>query len=94
MAIALIHTDQPLGSPTHQKQNRGWVVDFRSDRAQRPDPLTGWAGGSETQAQVSINFSSRDAAVQYCQKQGLKFSIQEEPPRKKILLQSYSDNFR
>lgn len=93
MAVAIVKPNPPLGSPVLQRRRPGWIVEFASDRAQRPDPLTGWAGGAETQSQVRLSFPTKAAAVVYCEQEGLEFVVQDEPP-KKLLLQSYSDNFK
>lgn len=90
---ARIFRDQSTGSPVLHKDRAGWTVRFDSDRAQHPDPLTGWAGGNETQSQVCLKFSSKEAAIDYCERSGHDFVVQDEPPRK-LLLQSYADNFR
>ena len=93
MAVAIVKPSQPLGSPILQRRRPGWVVEFESDRAQRADPLTGWSGGAEPQSQVRLSFPDKAAAIIYCEQQGLEFIVQEEPPRK-LLLQSYADNFK
>ena len=31
-----------------------WVLQFESRAAKRPDPLTGWSGGADTQEQVDV----------------------------------------
>jgi hypothetical protein len=70
-----------------------WVLEFESDRAKRPDPLTGWSGGANPQEQVSLTFPSLDAARAYAERQGIDFHI--VPPTPPTLkLQSYADNFR
>ena len=70
-----------------------WVLQFESHRAQRPDPLTGWSGGGDTQAQVTLTFPSLDAAKAYAERYGIAFHL-VPPPTKKLRLQSYADNFR
>jgi hypothetical protein len=93
MATARIYPRQPLGSPVHQHRRAGWVVEFSTDRPRRADPLTGWAGGSETQSQVTLHFDERDEAVAYCREAAWDYIIQEDPPHS-LKLQSYADNFR
>lgn len=93
MAKAFIRQEQSLGSPVLQKGRNGWVVAFETDRAQRPDPLTGWAGGAETQSQVRLHFPTVEAATAYCEREGHDFAV-IPAPRRKLLLQSYADNFR
>lgn len=71
----------------------GWQLEFQSDEPKRPDPLTGWAGGAETQEQVSLKFPTQEAAVAYAEKHGIAFTLVAAPQRK-LKLQAYADNFR
>ncbi|MDB5670380.1 MAG: complex subunit [Alphaproteobacteria bacterium] len=70
-----------------------WVLQFESHRARRPDPLMGWSGGGDTQAQVTIAFPSLDAAKAYAEKEGVTYHL-VPPTTKKLRLQSYADNFK
>jgi hypothetical protein len=70
-----------------------WVLQFESHRAQEPDPLTGWSGGGDTQAQVTLTFPSLDAAKAYADRYAIAYHL-VPPPTKKLRLQSYADNFR
>ena len=70
-----------------------WVLEFESHTPRRPDPLTGWSGGSDTQAQVSINFDTLDQAKAYAEKYDIKYHV-VPPTTRKLRIQSYADNFR
>ncbi len=70
-----------------------WQLDFASDDAKRPDPLTGWAGGAETREQVRLGFPTREAAIAYAEREGIPYTVIPAPERK-LKLQSYADNFR
>ena len=70
-----------------------WVLEFESDRAKRPDPLTGWSGGAATQEQVRLSFPSLEAAKGYAERAGIEHHI-VPPAAPKMRLQSYADNFR
>ena len=70
-----------------------WVLEFESTEAQRPDPLMGWAGGSDTQSQVVLTFASVAEATAYADKYGIPARVQQTPP-KRLKLQAYADNFR
>ena len=48
-----------------------WVLEFESARAKRPDPLTGWSGGAETQEQVRLTFPTLEAAQGYAMREGI-----------------------
>ncbi|QQV77715.1 ETC complex I subunit [Sphingomonas aliaeris] len=93
MPRALIFQRPSLASPILQRGRPGWVVQFDTDRPQHADPLTGWAGGADPVSQVQVQFPSRESAIDYCRREGHEFTV-IEPTRRKLLLQSYADNFR
>jgi hypothetical protein len=70
-----------------------WILEFESHARRRPDPLTGWSGGADTQAQVSITFDTLDAARAYAEREGVSYHV-VAPAERKLRLQSYADNFR
>lgn len=76
------------------KANAGrWVLEFESARRTVADPLTGWAGGAETNEQVRLAFPTLEAAQAYAAKNGLEAHVvpASQPTLK---LQAYADNFR
>lgn len=70
-----------------------WVLEFERSEAQRPDPLMGWAGSNDTQAQVRLTFSDKDTAKAYADQHGIVVRVHTTPP-KTLKLQAYADNFR
>lgn len=70
-----------------------WVLEFVPAEAKRPDPLMGWAGSGDTQAQVQLGFASADEAVAYAARYGIEARVHATPPRR-LKLQAYADNFR
>jgi hypothetical protein len=70
-----------------------WVLQFESHRAHRPDPLTGWSGGGDTQEQVTLTFPTLDAAKAYADREGLACHV-VPAATKTLRLQSYADNFK
>jgi len=71
-----------------------WVLEFESSEPQRPDPLTGWAGGSDTRRQVRLTFPTLDAAKAYAEKQGVEVEHIVPAAPKTLKIQAYADNFR
>ena len=69
------------------------MLEFESHAPKRPDPLTGWSGGADTQAQVSINFDTLEAAQGYATRNKVRYHIVPTASRK-LRLQSYADNFK
>ncbi len=70
-----------------------WVLEFEQSEARRPDPLMGWTGSGDTQAQVQLTFPDKDAAKAYAAKYGIAARVYASPP-KNLKLQAYADNFR
>lgn len=70
-----------------------WVLEFEQSEARRADPLMGWIGSGDTQAQVQLTFSDVAEARAYADKHGIPARVQPTPPRK-LKLQAYADNFR
>jgi hypothetical protein len=70
-----------------------WVLQFESHRPHRPDPLTGWSGGEDTQAQVSLGFDSLEAAKAYAEREGIAYHL-VPPATRTLKIQSYADNFK
>ena len=70
-----------------------WVIEFEPGEAQRPDPLTGWAGSGDTANQLRLRFPTLEAATAYAEREGLAYHVVPAPERK-LKLQAYADNFR
>jgi len=70
-----------------------WILEFEQSEARRPDPLMGWTGSADTQAQVRLTFPDKDAAKSYASRHGIAARVHATPP-KALKLQAYADNFR
>jgi hypothetical protein len=70
-----------------------WVLQFESHKPHTPDPLMGWSGGGDTQAQVTIGFPTLEAAKAYAEKYGIAYHL-VPPAERKLKLQAYADNFK
>jgi hypothetical protein len=81
--------------PTQSGKARSdiWILEPEPSEARRPDPLMGWAGGGETEQQVRLSFPTLEAATAYADRQGLEAEIVPPAPRR-LILQSYAENFR
>jgi hypothetical protein len=70
-----------------------WTLEFAPAEAKKPDPLMGWAGSGDTQAQVILRFRTADDAKAYADRYGIEAEIHATPPRR-LKIQAYADNFR
>jgi hypothetical protein len=70
-----------------------WVLEFEPSQARFADPLMGWTGTGDTQAQIKLTFPSKDAARSYAEKCGIPARVIATPPNR-LKLQAYANNFR
>jgi len=73
----------------------GWVLEYEPAEQKRLDPLTGWFGSRDTQAQIRLHFDTREQAVAYAEAHGIPFLVEaERPDRAPMRPKAYADNFR
>jgi len=70
-----------------------WILDFDPTEARVPDPVMGWAGSGDTQAQVQLIFSSQVEAETYARRYGIIAQVHSIASRR-LTIQAYADNFR
>lgn len=74
---------------THQ-----WVLEFAPAEVRNVDPLMGWTGSGDTQAQVRLKFESREAAEAYANEKGIAYEVTLPHARKpNIRPRGYGENF-
>jgi hypothetical protein len=73
-------------------KTKQWVVEHEPSARQDPDRLIGWIGSDDMDRQVILQFPTKEAAIAYCRKYGLTYTISEPHPRA-VRPKSYADNF-
>tara|TARA_R110002051_G_scaffold1008_1_gene4911 strand:- start:44822 stop:45019 length:198 start_codon:yes stop_codon:yes gene_type:complete len=54
----------------------------------------GWTSSTDTQAQVTLTFESKEAALEYAAAKGIDVSVQEPKERKPVIRPGgYGENF-
>ncbi|MDA8586391.1 ETC complex I subunit [Rhodobacteraceae bacterium] len=75
-------------------KSRSWVLEFVNETGREVDPLMGWTSSDNTQAQVQIRFSTKDAAMEYAEENGIDAVVIEPKTRKpNVRPGGYGDNF-
>jgi hypothetical protein len=70
-----------------------WVLDYEMAERRVADPLMGWSGSADTQAQVRLRFPTKDDAVAYATRNGIAYDL-ELPIIRKVRQKAYADNFK
>ncbi len=75
-------------------KTKHWVLEHVAETARGVDPLMGWTSSSDTQAQVRLEFDTKDAALEYAKERGIDAIVQEPKARKaNIRPGGYGENF-
>lgn len=93
MTVARIIEEQRKTTQSGKAKAGRWTLEFERTEAQRPDPLTGWAGSGDTRTQVRLAFDSKEEALAYAARNGLDTHVVPAPPVQ-LKIQAYADNFR
>ena len=73
-------------------KSRSWTLEFEPTSPNFQEPLMGWSGSTDMNGQIHLTFDSREEAVEYAQKHGIPFRVQE-PQEPRLVLKAYADNF-
>ena len=68
-----------------------WIIEFNTKDTDI-NPLMGWESSTDTLSEIRLEFSTKDLAIDYANKNNIDFEI-VEPQKRKIIKKSYSDNF-
>ena len=75
-------------------KTKDWVLEFVPETPREIDPLTGWTGSRDTQAQVRMRFETRAEAEGYARDRGIEFVVLRPQGRKaNVRAGGYGENF-
>ena len=94
MTIARIYRPARGATQSGRARTKVWLLDYERTEPLEIEPLMGWTGSSETEAQVKVSFDTREEAVAFTEKRGIPFEIEDSPPEEERRGLSYSDNFK
>ncbi|ORX43879.1 hypothetical protein DM01DRAFT_1196242 [Hesseltinella vesiculosa] len=88
---------QPSKPATQSGKNgtRHWRIDFDilEDGNRWENPLMGWSSSADYQQALQIKFATKQSAIQFAEKQGWSYYVQEPKPVK-FVKKSYADNYK
>ena len=68
-----------------------WVLEFEKINP-GTNPLMGWESSSDMRAELNLEFSTKDLAIEYARKNKIDYEI-IEPQKRKSIKKSYAENF-
>ena len=75
-------------------KTKHWVLEYSNQTGRDVDPLMGWTSSADTQTQVRLTFSSKEAALEYAEENGIEAVVCEPQSRKaNIRARGYGENF-
>lgn len=92
MAKVKIYRPAKNAMQSGRANTRRWLLEYEPERPKFIDPLMGWTGSDDTKNQIRLRFDTRDEAVEYAQRHGLEYRV-EEPKERVVRPKSYAANF-
>jgi hypothetical protein len=77
-AIARIYRPARSPSTAGRAETRKWRLEFERRSAPFVEPLTGWTGGDDPLASLSLSFGTRESAVDFARRAGLRCVVIDE----------------
>ncbi len=68
------------------------LVPVEQENVRSLNPLMGWTSVGNTESQLKLSFSTKEAAIEYAKSQKFEFEV-EEPEVSSVKKKSYSANF-
>ncbi len=91
---ARIYQPAKTAMSTGTAKTRVWVLEYAPDSAREVDPLMGWTSSNDMQSQVTLQFESKDAALEYAKDHNITADVIEPKKRKvNIRQRGYGENF-
>ncbi len=92
--IARIYQPARNAMTSGTAKTKTWVLEYTPASAREVDPLMGWTSSSDTQAQVKLRFSSKEAALDYAKERNIDAQVTDPHKRKpNIRAGGYGENF-
>lgn len=72
----------------------GWTLKFNSGADRWTNPMTGWSATGDPVSTVNLTFDTKEQAIMFAEKRGLKYDVKERPKRiREFGTNYYAHNF-
>ena len=77
-----------------QGNTRRWTLEYVPELPRSIDPLMGWTSSADMKSQVRLHFDTRDAAIDYAERNGIPYVVEETHRRApNVRPRGYGGNF-
>tara|TARA_B100001123_G_scaffold443020_1_gene587972 strand:- start:1098 stop:1388 length:291 start_codon:yes stop_codon:yes gene_type:complete len=91
MKRAKIYKPAKTAMQSGKKNTKNWILEFDTINTD-VNPLMGWISSKDTMSEVKLDFSTKEQAINYAQKNNIDYYLIESQ-KTKIVKKSYADNF-
>ena len=91
MKKAKIYKPSKTAMQSGTKKYDKWIIEFITDKP-GINPLMGWESSTDTLSELKLEFSTKELAIEYANKNKIDFEV-VEPQKRKIIKKAYADNF-
>ena len=91
--LARIYQPAKSAMQSGRARTKKWLLEFEPEQPRDIEPLMGWTSSSDMRQQISLDFDTREEAVNYAKERGIPYQL-FEPHKPAPKVKSYSDNFR
>ncbi len=91
--LARIYQPAKSAMQSGKARTKKWLLEYEQEQPRDIEPLMGWTSSSDMRQQISLDFDSREEAVNYARERGIPYQV-FEPHKPSPKAKSYSDNFR
>ena len=93
MAKAIISRPDKNAMQSGTAKMQEWAFKFKPEKPYFVDNLMGWVGMTDMPQEVHLHFPTKEAAIEYAQRQKIPYEVRE-PHARKLRLRAYADNFK
>lgn len=88
---AKIYKPSKTAMQSGYRNTKKWLLEFYT-KDNSINPLMGWESSKDTMSEVKLEFTNKDAAINYAEKNNIEYHV-IEPQKRKLIKKAYSDNF-
>ena len=91
MKKAKIYKPSKTSMQSGYRKTKNWILQFDTLDT-KINPLMGWESSVDTMSEIKLEFSTKEQAINYAEKNNIDYYVLE-PKKRKLIIKSYSDNF-